>query len=153
MEISYHQEIIAPIEVVFDILTDDEKMKIWMEGLQLIEYPEEKNVDNPVGTQFIYHIKEGGHTQQYSGSVTEYTQPTLWGIELSNAAYQFNMTYELTSQARKTQVDYHCEMVFGSVFHRIMGFLFRWLTKRILKSQMIKLKQLSEQESVRRSPQ
>ncbi|QDU10076.1 SRPBCC family protein [Gimesia aquarii] len=153
MEISYHQEIIAPIEVVFNFLTDDEKMKLWMEGLQLIEYPEEKNVDDPVGTRFIYHIKEGGHTQQYSGSVTEYTPPTLWGIELSNPAYQFNISYELTKQARKTQLDYHCEMVFGSLFHRIMGFLFRGLTKRILKSQMTKLKQLSEQESVRRSPQ
>lgn len=152
MEISYHQEIIAPIEVVFGFLSDDEKQKLWMEGLESIEYPEGKDVENPVGTRFIHHIKEGGHTQQYAGTVTKYTPPTLMGVELKSDAFQINVEYELTKNGRKTLLDYHCDMVFGSLFHRVMGFLFCGLTKRILKSQMKNLKQLSEQESVRRSP-
>lgn len=150
MEITYHQEIIAPIEVVFSYLNDDEKMKLWMEGLESIEYPKGKNVENPVGTEFIHTIKEAGHLQQYAGTVTEYTPPTLISVELHNSAFQFNVSYELTAQGRKTQLDYQCEMVFASLFYRIMGFLFCWLTNRILKSQMTKLKELAEQESVRR---
>ncbi|WP_299462423.1 SRPBCC family protein [uncultured Gimesia sp.] len=150
MEITYHQEILAPIDVVFSYLEDDEKMKLWMEGLESIEYPEGKHVDNPVGTQFIHTIREGGHTQQYHGTVTEFDPPTLIAVELHSAAFQISVTYELTSAGRKTQFDYHCEIVLASLFHRLMGFLFWWLTKRLLKSQMTKLKELSEQEAVRR---
>ncbi|WP_339735046.1 SRPBCC family protein [uncultured Gimesia sp.] len=152
MEITYHQEIIAPIDVVFRFLNDDEKMKLWMEGLESIEYPNGQNTENPVGTEFIHTIREGGHTQQYTGTVTEYEPPTLIGVELRSAAFQINVTYELTEQGRKTQLDYHCEMIFTSLFYRIIGFLFCGLTKRILNSQMKKLSQLAEQESVRRSP-
>ncbi len=150
MEISYHQEILAPVEIVFSFLDDDEKMKLWMEGLESIEYPNGKETENPVGTKFIHSIREGGHTQQYTGTVTKYVKPTHLTVELSSAAFQINVEYELTENARKTLLDYKCEMVFGSLFHRVMGFLFCWLTKRILKSQMKKLKQLSEQEAVRR---
>ena len=150
LEINYQQEIFAPIDVVFSYLKDDEKMKLWMEGLEKIEYPKGKNYDNPVGTEFIHTIKEGGHLQQYTGSVTEYTDPTLIAVELHNSAFQINVTYELTAISRKTQLDYHCEMEFASFFHRIMGFLFCGFTNRILKSQMKNLKLLAEQEAVRR---
>ncbi|MCA9021523.1 MAG: SRPBCC family protein [Planctomycetaceae bacterium] len=152
MEITYQQEIIAPIDVVFSFLNDDEKMKLWMEGLESIEYPNGQNTENPVGTEFIQTIREGGQTQQYTGTVTEYEPPTLIAFELHSPAFQVNVTYELTAQGRKTQLDYHCEFVFASLFHRIIGFLFSGLTKRILNSQMKKLSLLAEQESVRRSP-
>jgi uncharacterized protein YndB with AHSA1/START domain len=150
LEINYQQEIFAPIDIVFSYLKDDDKMKLWMEGLEKIEYLKGKNYDNPVGTEFIHTIKEGGHLQQYTGSVTEYAAPTLIAVELHNSAFQNNVTYKLTAINRKTQLDYHCEIVFASLFHRIMGFLFSGLTNRILKSQMKNLKLLSEQEAVRR---
>lgn len=152
MEITYQQEIIAPIEVVFSFLSDDEKMKLWMEGLESIEYPQGKNLENPVGVEFIQTLREGRQTQQYTGTVTEYKPPTLIAFELHSHAFQMNVTYELTGQGRKTQLDYHAELVFASLFHRIIGFLFGGLTKRILNSQMKRLSLLSEQESVRRPP-
>ncbi|MCH9653584.1 MAG: SRPBCC family protein [Planctomycetes bacterium] len=150
MEITYQQEILAPIDIVFSFLNDDEKMKLWMEGLESIEYPKGKDLDNPEGTEFIHTLREGGHLQQYAGSVTQYQAPTLIAVELHNSAFRINVTYELTAIGRKTQLDYHCEMVFASLFHRIMGFLFCWFTNRILKSQMKNLRLLSEQEAVRR---
>jgi len=150
LEITYQQEILAPIDIVFSFLNDDEKMKLWMEGLESIEYPKGKDLKNPVGTEFIHTIKEGGHSQQYVGSVTEFSAPTLIAVELHNSAFQINVTYELIAKSRKTQLDYHCEIVFASLFHRIMGFLFCGFTNRILKSQMKSLQLLSEQEAVRR---
>lgn len=150
MEINYQQEIFAPIDIVFSYLKDDEKMKLWMEGLENIEYPKGKNFDYPEGNEFIHTIKEGGHLQQYTGSVTKCTEPTLFAIELHNSAFQTNVTYELTAIGRKTQLDYHCEMEYASLFHRIMGSLFSGFTKRIVKSQMNDLKMLAEQEAVRR---
>lgn len=152
LEITYQQEIIAPIDVVFSFLNDDEKMKLWMEGLESTEYPNGENAENPVGTEFIQIIREGGLTQQYTGMVTEYEPPTLLAVKLQSNAFQINVTYELTDLGRKTQLDYHCELVFASLFHRIVGFLFCGLTKRILNTQMKKLSLLAEQESVRRPP-
>lgn len=152
MEITYHEEILAPIEIVFDFLNDDEKMKLWMEGLESTEYPEGKNDDDPVGTIFVQTIREGGHSQQYAGIVTEYDPPTLIGVQLQSNAFRVDVTYELTDRGRKTDLDYTCELVFASLFYRIIGVLFKGLTNRILKNQMKLLKQLSEQAAIRRSP-
>ncbi|QDV17725.1 Polyketide cyclase / dehydrase and lipid transport [Gimesia panareensis] len=152
MEITYHQEIIAPIDIVFDFLNDDEKMKLWMEGLETTEYPEGKNEDDPVGTIFVQTIREAGHSQQYAGIVTEYKPPELIGVQLQGNAFRVDVTYELTDRGRKTDLDYTCELVFAGLFYRIIGFLFGGLTRRILKNQMTKLKQLAEQAAVRRSP-
>ncbi|WP_417381555.1 SRPBCC family protein [Gimesia sp.] len=152
MEITYQQEIIAPIEVVFSYLNDDEKMKLWMEGLESVEYPKRKNTENQVGTKFIHTIKEGLNTQTYEGTFTAYEAPTLIAVELTHPAHRIEVSYELTSLGRKTELDYHCELEFASFYYRFMGVLFSWFTKRILKTQMAKLKELAEQESVRRVP-
>ncbi len=150
MELTYQQEILAPIDVVFSFLIDDEKMKLWMEGLEAIEYPKGKDLENPAGTEFVHSFKEGGHSQKYAGSITEYKAPTLIVVELHNPAFQNKITYELTAMNRKTQMDYHCEIEYASLISRIMGFLFSGSTNRILKTQMKSLKLLSEQEAVRR---
>jgi len=152
LEIIHHQEIIAPVEVVFSYLNDDEKMKLWMEGLESVEYPKGKKTAYRVGTKFIHTIKEGLNTQRYKGIVTAYEPPTLLTVKLMHPAHRIEVTYELTSHGRKTELDYHCELVFTSTYYRIMSVLFSWFTKRILKSQMAKLKLLAEQESVRRVP-
>ncbi|QDT90426.1 SRPBCC family protein [Gimesia algae] len=152
MEIAHHQEIIAPVEVVFSYLNDDEKMKLWMQGLESIEYPKGKKPGYKVGAKFIHTIKEGLNTQRYKGIVTVYEPPTLLAVKLAHPAHRIEVTYELTSLGRKTKLDYHCELEFASFYYRCMGLLFSWFTKRILKSQVAKLKELAEQESVRRAP-
>lgn len=152
MEITYHQEIIAPIEIVFDFLNDDEKKKLWMEGLESTEYPKGKNEGNPVGSIFVQTIGERGNSQEFAGIVTEFAPPTLLAVQLQGSAFRADVTYELTDRGRKTDLDYHCDLVFNSLLFRIVGFLFRGLTSRILKNQMTKLKELSEQAAVRRSP-
>ncbi len=152
LEITHHQEIVAPIEIVFSYLNDDEKMKLWMEGLESIDYPKGKKTEKRVGNKFIHTIKEGLNTQTYKGIITAYEPPSLLAVKLAHPAHRMEVTYELTAYGRKTELDYHCELVFPSLFHRLMGVSFSWFTKRILKSQMAKLKQLAEQESVRRAP-
>lgn len=152
LEISHHQEIIAPIDVVFSYLSDDEKMKLWMEGLESVEYPKGKKTEIKAGTKFIHSIKEGLNTQTYKGIVSAYEPPSLLAVKLSHPAHRIKVTYELTSLGRKTELDYHCELEYTSFYYRFMGVLFSWFTKRILKSQLAKLKQLAEQESVRRVP-
>ena len=152
LEITHHQEIIAPIDLVFSYLNDDEKMKPWMEGLESVEYPRGKKPASNAGKKFIHSIKEGLNTQTYKGIITEYEPPSLLALKLSHPAHRIKVTYELTSLGRKTELDYHCELEYTSFYYRFMGVLFSWFTKRILKSQLAKLKQLAEQESVRRVP-
>lgn len=151
MEIIHNQEIIAPIEIVFDYLNDDEKMKLWMEGLESTEYPSGKDAEHPVGTEFIQTIQESGHPQQYTGVVTAFKPPTLLGVKLKGNAFTANVTYELAAHARKTELEYHCELVFSSLLHRVVGFLFKGLNQRIVKTQIKKLQLLCEQAAVRRS--
>lgn len=152
MEITHHQEIIAPIEIVFDYLSDDEKMKLWMEGLESTEYPSGKNTEHPVGTEFVQTIQESGHPQQYTGVVTAFKPPTLLGMKLQGNAFRADVTYELTAlSGRKTNLEYHCELSFASLVHRVVGFLFSGLNQRIVKTQIKKLQSLCEQAAVRRS--
>ena len=64
-------EIAASPEVVFDWVDDDEKLPLWLEGLEQIEYPDGVDRNNPVGTRFRHTMRRGRKRVEYEGHVTE----------------------------------------------------------------------------------
>ncbi len=144
MAITYEQIILAPIEIVFDFLDDNDKMMDWMEGVEEITFPDGENRDDPVGVKWRIAIREGGHVTWYDGVTTAYEKPTHLGIRMSNKHFAVDVDYRLSSIPDGTQLDYSADFAHTSMLAKIMGVLFGWLTKSILKKQMTALKKVAE---------
>ncbi|GBF25097.1 hypothetical protein MnTg02_00126 [bacterium MnTg02] len=143
----FKQVIHAPIARVWALLDDDEKLPLWMPQLVEINYPDGKNRDAPVGTRFTQKLKEGGRIREYQGEVTAYEAPYLLGVRLFDDNFAVDMTYRLTGDGDKTTLDYRADVTLNSVIARIMGTLFGWLTKRLVRQLMDNLKRVAETQS------
>ena len=144
MAITYQMDINAPIEKVFDLVDDDEKIKLWMEGLEETIYTSPQDSENPVGGTFKQKIREGGRVTEYDGVVTAYEKPNHLGVQIGNASFKMQVDYRFSKISTGTRLNYETDMVNPSWFARIMGTLFSWLTKRILNKHMANLKALAE---------
>jgi uncharacterized protein YndB with AHSA1/START domain len=143
-KITYSIEINAPIEKVFDLIDDPEKIKQWMDGLEEISFPEGRNLDNPVGTKFKQKIKEGKRTQEFDGEVMAYEKPKNLSVKVENKYCAMLVDYNLSPIATGTRLDYSCEMFWLAWIARMMAVLFGWVMKSVLRIQMTKLKALAE---------
>jgi uncharacterized protein YndB with AHSA1/START domain len=139
-------EINAPITRVFDLVDDDQNIKLWMDGLEETLYPEGKNPVNPVGTRFTQQIREGSRVATYEGRVIAYEKPNLLAITIGNSQFEMQVVYRFTAKGAWTWLDYSATMTRGSLFTKLMSKLFAPLTCRILDRQMKKLKELAETE-------
>lgn len=144
MTITYSQEIQAPIDRVFDLIDDDQKLKLWMDGLEETIYPEGLDREQAVGATFKQRIREGGRVVEYDGEVTAYDRPHHLGVRIGNESFSVLVDYRLTAVDGGTRLDYAAEMVYASWFTRLVGGLFGWFTRRILNNQMAKLKAVAE---------
>lgn len=149
MTIHYQVDFDAPIDIVWSYLNDDQKVRLWMKEVVDITYPQGKNEEDPVGTEFVQKIKEAGRVKSYDGVVTAYHAPNLLSVMIGDDNFQVDVTYNLRATASGTHLDYSCDIDVNSILAKVMGFLFRPLTMRILKRHMTTLKQLVEEEAGR----
>jgi carbon monoxide dehydrogenase subunit G len=142
----YTLDINAPIEKAFDAVSDPNKLKIWMEGLEETIYasPLDSNA-NPVGMKFKQHIREGGRVAEYDGEVTAYDKPHHLGVRVGNQQFTVLVDYRFASTGSGTRLNYSADLRFHTFIARVMGALFSWFTSRILDKQMKRLKMLAEQ--------
>jgi uncharacterized protein YndB with AHSA1/START domain len=144
-QITYRMDLKAPIEKAFDLVDDPEKLKLWMDGLVETRYLSEPDPHNPVGAKFKQKIKEGGRIVEYDGEVTAYQKPKHLAVRIGNKHFAVDVDYRFTPTADGTRLDYACSMHNPGLLARVMGFLFGWLTRRILRKHMTKFKELAEQ--------
>ena len=144
MKIFYTVEINAQIEKTFDCVNNSEKLKLWMEGLQEVNVDPNADKDNPVGAKFRHKIKEGGKIKEYNGEITAYKLPTLLGVRIYDKMFTVDVLYKFESAGDKTILNYEADLVFGTKFAQLLGYLFSWFTKRLLVKQMSNLKALAE---------
>jgi uncharacterized protein YndB with AHSA1/START domain len=148
MKVTYQLEVNAPIGKVFDMVDDDENLKLWMEGLEEIIYPSGYDPAKPVGTEFRQRIREAGRVSEYKGEIVAYEKPRHIGIHIGNQQFLMRVDYRFTPTVTGTRLDYRAEMLEASRFVRIISVLFGWFTRRILDKQMKKLKELAEEEDM-----
>jgi uncharacterized protein YndB with AHSA1/START domain len=144
MNETFSMVIAAPAERVWALIDDQENLKRWMDGLEETTYPDGIDRSRPVGTRFVQRIREGGRVSEYQGVVTAYDRLKHLGIEIGNRAFTMAVDYRLTPVPDGTRLDYTAAMKRGGGFVRIMVVLFGWLTRKILRKQMTKLKALAE---------
>ena len=144
MAITFQVDIEAPLEQVWTLLDDETQLPLWMPEIVETVYPEDRDRDALVGTTFRQKIKEGGRVKEYEGEVTAYQPPQKLGIRLGDGQFFFDVTYQLSPIGTGTRLDYSAELVTKTLLARVMGFLFRPLTMRILNRHMVNLKRVAE---------
>jgi uncharacterized protein YndB with AHSA1/START domain len=144
MRHDYTLDIHAPMEKVFDLIHDPEKHKLWLEGVEETRYVGDYDPANPVGCKFKQKIREGGRVKEYDGEVTAFTRPKHIGIRLFAPQFSVQVDYHLTPIGDATRLDYSCEVSCKSWFFRLMGRIFGFFMKGMLRRQMTKLKELAE---------
>ncbi len=151
MRITYQLDIEAPIGTVFEYLDDDEKLKLWLEGLEETSYPSGRDSENPLGTKFVQKIREGGRVGVYTGEVIAYEKPTRLAIDIGNRQFTMRVDYRLSPTPTGTRLDYSVETVKSTWLVRLMGKLFSGFTRRLLDRQMKKLKEVAESQPLSRA--
>ncbi|HEU4798271.1 MAG TPA: SRPBCC family protein [bacterium] len=136
--------IAAPVERVWALIDEPDNLKRWMDGLEETTYPDGLDRSRPVGTRFVQRIREGGRASEYQGVVTAYEHLNHLGIEIGNRAFTMAVDYRLAAVPEGTRLDYSAVMTRGGGFVRVMSLLFGWLTRKILRKQMARLKSLAE---------
>jgi uncharacterized protein YndB with AHSA1/START domain len=144
MSYTFSMHVNAPPDKVFGIIDDPEQLKRWCEGVEETIYVTPKDPVNPVGTKFKQKIREGGQVQEYDGEVTAYDRPRHLGVCISNPHFAVQVDYRLAAEEGGSRLDYSADFQCRSMFMRVMLFLFGWYTRRILRRQMAKLKELAE---------
>lgn len=144
MAITFSQHIAAPIERVFACVDDDSNQRAWMDGLVEMIYPDGSNAEKRAGTKFRQRLREGGRVVEYEGEVTAYERPRRLGMRIGNAMFSVQVDYRFSTEGGGTRLDYRAGIATHNWFAKAMGFLFGWLTRRILRKQMAKLKALAE---------
>lgn len=144
MQITYTQDIHAPIEKVFDLIHDPDKHKLWLKGVEETRYVGAYDPENPVGTRFKQKIREGGRVKEYDGEVTAFAKPKHLGIRLFCPQFSVAVDYRLTPVEGGTRLDYVADFASGNWFFRLMVRLFGFLMRGMLTKQMRKLKELAE---------
>jgi uncharacterized protein YndB with AHSA1/START domain len=142
--VSHTLDLKAPIEKVFDLIDDKEKLKLWMDGLEDTVYTSDRDPANPVGTRFRQKIKEGGRVQEYDGEVLAYEKPKHLAVRIGNKQFSAVADYRLTPTPDGTRLDYTCEVTPHGWLILVMLVVFGWVGRRILRKQMAKLKELAE---------
>lgn len=147
MSLTYAIDIHAPVDKVFDLVADADKMKLWMSGLENVVYPEPLDPENPVGTKFTMQLREGGRLQDYAGEVTAHDRPHHLGVRLGNAAFTVLVDYRFTAIPQGTRLDYACDLTFHNWLLRLLAGLMAWFNRLLLKKQLRKLKEVAEKGS------
>ena len=138
------QEIEAPIETVFDLISDERNLKLWMDGLEETVYTSDIDRENPLGATFIRRIREGRRLSEYRGEVTAHDRPAHLAATIRSSQFAMTVDYRLEPLAGGTRLTYSAELGEASWIARVFAFLFGWLTRRILRKQVAKLKAVSE---------
>ena len=137
-------EIAVPVDRVWSLIDDSENLKQWMEGLVETTYPDGFDRRRAVGTRFVQRIREGGRVADYAGEIVAYDPPRHLGIMVGNRVFRMQVDYRLTPVAVGTRLDYSALMVEAGAVVRFMSRLFGWLTRKILRRQMARLKAMAE---------
>ncbi|HVS00154.1 MAG TPA: SRPBCC family protein, partial [Thermoanaerobaculia bacterium] len=139
MRFTYAIEIDAPVEEVFELVETPEKMELWIDGLEVNEFPPGYDRTNPVGTRFQQGIRESGRLGRFEGVVTAYEKLRRFGIRLMGRRFTADVDYSFTPLPGKTRVDYASAIHFQSFADRLMAKAFRHLAEGIIRNQMWRL--------------
>ena len=150
MKVTCDTEIDVTPEQLWPWLTEPEKQKVWMVGVESNELVEGDG--HSVGSTFQMKIKEGGRLSDYDGTVTEYDRPKRLGVEMVGGCGKTPMTMRATyaleaTPGGGTRLSYEGGGEVPGFFMKFMMVFFFWMPKLMIKKFMKRLKQAAEAEA------
>ncbi len=142
----------APIETVFDWIENNDKVPLWMEGLESTEYTSNRDPKNLVGTTFKQRMTEFGRTVEYAGEITDHQFPHNLAVRLKHPRFTMHVTYKLNDTSQGVCLQYQVELVEGDGVVSKLTKMMDWYLKKVASSQLKKIKQLAEQDVSSGSP-
>ncbi|MEK6258912.1 MAG: SRPBCC family protein [Planctomycetota bacterium] len=124
MQMTVTQQINAPIETVFQLLTEPEQVRRWMPTLESTETVSTPDDGSVVGTRFRQRIRSanqaGSTVTTYEGVITEYEPPDRFAVRVGSSVILMEGRYELTrGPGDSTDLQYVAEA-------RVTHWLLRW---------------------------
>ncbi len=147
MRVNHKIHIHAPIDTVFDWVANNEKVPLWMEGLDATEYTSYRDPDNPTGTTFRQRMTEFGRTVEYAGEITDYQFPTLLAVTLKHPRFTMNVSYKLSEGSEGVWLHYEVSLIEGDGMVSKLTKMMGWYLKKVASTQLNKIKELAEQKN------
>ena len=144
MSVEHEIHINADILHVFNLLNDPVKTLDWMEGLTAITRGDNYVEETPLGGEYVMHIKEGRAINAYQCKVLAYREPTRFTVELKGPTFSLVNAYKLARQGSGTHLEFRSKMDSKFKHVKLLGWLFKGFSKRIVTKQFTKLKALAE---------
>ena len=144
MNIEHRLYINAPVEEVFNLVYDEEQLKLWAKDVVETRYHADHDRSNPVGATFTQFIQEGSRRAEYRGEIVAYDPLRYLGLTIGDRRFTMRVEYHFVAEAGQTRLDYQARMIAGTWLMRLTGSLFEGFTRRILYHQMWRLKAVAE---------
>lgn len=130
----------APINKVFEYITDPDKQKLWVDGLVHTEYLSKRDENNPIGSQFKQHLIKGHkkNTFQFQGEILDYYRPNKYAIKINGNDFTAEVHYRLEEIDGQTQLNSDTVMEFqGNFFARFIGRMAAHHNKQDMKKLIV----------------
>ena len=138
MQMTLTQQINAPVEAVFQLLTEPQQVRRWMKNLESTETLSTPDDGGVVGTRFRHRIRNatsppnhiGTPISIYEGVITEFEPPGRFAVRMGNKLLLVECRYEL-SRGPGDSTDLQC-ILEGRITHWLMKW-FGWLMDRAIR--------------------
>lgn len=141
MQFEIHKEMQAPAAEVFQLITSDDKLKLWMTNHISNTYPKGMR-PALIGTKFIQKVKEGGRKMVYNGEIIAWEPNRHFAVKMGNHAFTAEMHYRLQPKGdNATALSYSANVTYSGWFYKMLG---KWFFKYMVKlweEQLERLKQ------------
>src|SRR5688572_5328124 len=104
MKLTASVTIDAPIERVWETLTDETKLPLWSAGYPLLSYPEGSRRAKPTGQQFILSFPSVGRPREVHGEYVLFSPPDRLDMRFRDEEKTTLVTYALRSEGPRTTI-------------------------------------------------
>ncbi len=143
----YEEVINAPIDVVFDYVNDDEKIKCWNTLFveNIYEAPEDKELARP-GTKFKTVQKIDKKVMTIESVLIEFMPPYKIVMHSQSKEGLSISKYELSREYHGTRLIVEASIIPSNFLYKIATKLLGWTSKYIYEEQYKRLKTFIEEE-------
>jgi hypothetical protein len=134
----------AQPQSVWELISNDKKLPLWMPNIVSTKYPAGKPKGNPVGAKFVQEMRDGETVSAYEGEITEYQEGKLLAKLLRPQAFAMHMVYHIEGDDDWTRLDYGCDVRPTTWRGYLMVWYGRKLLNSILDQQLARLKLVAE---------
>ena len=130
----------APINKVFDYITEPDKQKLWVDGLIHTEFHIKKGENNPIGSQFKQRLIKGHKktTYEFQCEILDYAKPNKYAVKINGNDFIAEIRYDLEEIDGQTQLNSETIMEFqGNFFARFIGRMAAHHNKQDMKKLIV----------------